>query len=197
MRMNQTHDDNAKAGNLIWIDLEMTGLDTDNDTIIEIATIVTDKNLNELAEGPDLVIAQTRATMAAMDEWNTRHHGGSGLTERVLNSSTTVATAERQTLEFLNKWVVAGVSPMCGNSICQDRRFLAREMPELERYFHYRNLDVSTLKILAQQWAPNVAAGFKKESDHRAMSDIRDSIAELVWYRDNLIDANVMASSAG
>jgi oligoribonuclease len=194
--MNKTPSDIAQAGHLIWIDLEMTGLDTVNDTIIEIATIVTDKNLNELAQGPELAIAQTRATMAAMDEWNARHHGGSGLTERVLQSDVTAVMAERQTIEFLSKWVTAGASPMCGNSICQDRRFMAREMPELERYFHYRNLDVSTLKILAQQWAPTVAAGFSKESDHRAMSDIRDSIAELVWYRDNLLDANAMAASS-
>jgi oligoribonuclease len=194
--MNKVNSDIAQAGNLIWIDLEMTGLDTDNDTIIEIATIVTDKNLNELAEGPEISISQTAATMAAMDEWNTRHHGGSGLTERVLKSDVTAAMAERQTLEFLSKWLTAGASPMCGNSICQDRRFMAREMPELERFFHYRNLDVSTLKILAQQWAPTVAAGFNKESDHRAMADIRDSIAELVWYRDNLLDASAMASSA-
>jgi oligoribonuclease len=174
----------------------MTGLDTNNDTIIEIATIVTDKNLNELAEGPDIVIAQTLSTMSAMDAWNTRHHGGSGLTKRVLKSDVTAVMAESQTIDFLSKWVTAGASPMCGNSICQDRRFLAREMPQLEHYFHYRNLDVSTLKILAQQWAPTVAAGFNKESDHRAMSDIRDSIAELVWYRDNLLDANVIADSS-
>jgi oligoribonuclease len=195
MCMTKENTDIAKAENLIWIDLEMTGLDTNNDTIIEIATIVTDKNLNELAQGPEIAIAQTSTTMAAMDEWNTRHHGGSGLTERVLKSDVTAATAERQTIEFLSEWVTAGASPMCGNSICQDRRFMAREMPQLERYFHYRNLDVSTLKILAQQWAPTVAAGFNKESEHRAMADIQDSIAELVWYRDNLLDANVMASS--
>lgn len=194
--MNTAHNDTALAGNLIWIDLEMTGLDTNNDAIIEIATIVTDKNLNELAEGPDIVIAQSPAMMGSMDEWNTRHHGKSGLTARVLTSDVTAAMAERQTIDFLRKWVVAGASPMCGNSICQDRRFMAREMPELERYFHYRNLDVSTLKILAQQWAPAVAAGFDKESDHRAMSDIRDSIAELIWYRDNLLNVDAMASDS-
>lgn len=193
--MNNTNDDTMQAGNLIWIDLEMTGLDTSEDTIIEIATIVTDKHLNELAEGPEIAIGQSSATMAAMDEWNTSHHGSSGLTERVLNSDVTMAMAEDQTLDFLNKWVAAGASPMCGNSICQDRRFMAREMPQLERFFHYRNLDVSTLKILAQQWAPAVAAGFNKESDHRAMADIRDSIAELAWYRDNFLDANAIASS--
>ncbi len=179
---------NDRAGNLIWIDLEMTGLDTDSDTIIEIATIVTDRHLNELAEGPVVTIGQTQSVMGGMDEWNTRQHGESGLTGRVLQSDITLRQAELQTLDFLSKWVDAGVSPMSGNSICQDRRFLAREMPELERFFHYRNLDVSTLKILAQQWAPEVAAGFNKESSHRALSDIRDSIAELAWYREMLLD---------
>jgi oligoribonuclease len=183
------------AGNLIWIDLEMTGLDTLNDRIIEVATIVTDKYLNELAEGPVLAIAQTQQTMDAMDDWNTRQHGESGLTARVLASSVSPAEAEKATLDFLAAWVDPGVSPMCGNSVCQDRRFLAREMPELERYFHYRNLDVSTLKILAQQWAPEVAAGFSKDSTHRALADIRDSIAELAWYRDNLFDKSVFAAS--
>ena len=177
-----------RASNLIWIDLEMTGLDTANDTIIEIATIVTDKHLNELAEGPDLVIGQPQAVMDAMDEWNTRQHGESGLTGRVLESDISARQAELATLDFLSQWVEAGASPMCGNSICQDRRFLAREMPELERYFHYRNLDVSTLKILAAQWAPEVADGFSKDSTHRALADIRDSIAELEWYRSELLD---------
>jgi len=185
--MTDKTSDTDKSGNLIWIDLEMTGLDTMNDTIIEIATLVTDTNLNELAEGPDLVIHQSEATLAAMDEWNTRQHGKSGLSERVLASTTTLADAERKTLEFLAQWVDAGTSPMCGNSICQDRRFLAREMPTLERYFHYRNLDVSTLKILAQAWAPEIAAGFEKTSDHRALADIRDSIAELAWYRARML----------
>lgn len=186
------HDKNGSASNLIWIDLEMTGLDTVNDVIIEIATIVTDKHLNELAEGPVLAIRQSEATMQAMDEWNTRQHGESGLTERVLKSKTPTRDAEVATLEFLSAWVDEGASPMCGNSICQDRRFLARRMPELERYFHYRNLDVSTLKILAQHWAPAVAAGFEKESTHRALADIRDSIAELAWYRDRFLDASVL-----
>ena len=184
------------TSNLIWIDLEMTGLDTVNDRIIEVATIVTDKYLNELAEGPVLAISQSRETMDAMDDWNTRQHGESGLTARVLASNVGLAEAEKATLDFLATWVDPGASPMCGNSVCQDRRFLAREMPELERYFHYRNLDVSTLKILAQQWAPEVAAGFNKDSTHRALADIRDSIEELTWYRDHLFDKSVLAASS-
>lgn len=184
-----------RSGNLIWIDLEMTGLDTNSDSIIEIATIVTDKNLNELAEGPVLAIRQTQLTMDAMDDWNTRQHGESGLTQRVLKSTVAAAQAERETLEFLRTWVDIGKSPMCGNSICQDRRFLAREMPQLESFFHYRNLDVTTLKILAQQWAPEVANGFTKEASHRALSDIRDSIAELRWYRDQLLNQAVLAAN--
>lgn len=181
-----------RASNLVWIDLEMTGLDPDSDAIIEIATIVTDKHLNELAEGPVMAIRQSAERMQAMDDWNTRQHGGSGLTARVLASDITAASAEAKTLAFLGKWVEQGASPMCGNSICQDRRFLAREMPELERFFHYRNLDVSTLKILAQQWAPSVANGFVKESAHLALSDIRDSIEELAWYREKLLDSAVL-----
>ena len=185
------------ASNLIWIDLEMTGLDTVNDRIIEVATIVTDKYLNELAEGPVIAVSQSKETLDAMDEWNTRQHGESGLTARVLASKVSTAEAEKATLDFLATWVDEGTSPMCGNSICQDRRFLAREMPELERYFHYRNLDVSTLKILAQQWAPEVAAGFTKESTHRALADIRDSIEELAWYRDRLLDQSVISGAPG
>ncbi len=184
---------NDKTGNLIWIDLEMTGLDTMQDSIIEIATIVTDRHLNELAEGPVIAIGHDRATLDAMDEWNTRQHAASGLTARVLDSNVTMAEAEAATLRFLTDWVEPGTSPICGNSICQDRRFLARLMPELEAYFHYRNLDVSTLKILAQLWAPGVAAGFSKESEHLALADIRDSIAELCWYREQFLDASVMA----
>jgi oligoribonuclease len=183
---------NDRASNLIWIDLEMTGLCTQNDKIIEIATIVTDKYLNELAEGPVLAIHQSRETMDGMDEWNTRQHGESGLTARVLESEIDAREAELATLAFLREWVDEGASPMCGNSICQDRRFLAREMPQLEAYFHYRNLDVSTLKILANQWAPSVANGFDKESAHLALSDIRDSIDELVWYREHLLNADVL-----
>jgi len=182
-----------RSANLIWIDLEMTGLSPEQDSIIEIATIVTDMRLNELAEGPVLAIRQTPETMEGMDDWNTRQHGQSGLTARVLRSETSAADAEAATLEFLAKWVDAGASPMCGNSICQDRRFLAREMPDLERYFHYRNLDVSTLKILASLWAPEVARGFVKDSEHLALSDIRDSIEELTWYRDNLLSPAALA----
>lgn len=183
-----------KSSNLIWIDLEMTGLDTMADSIIEIATIVTDRHLNELAEGPVIAITQSQATMDHMDDWNTRQHQASGLTERVLDSVLTHSDAEMQTLAFVGEWVDEGASPMCGNSICQDRRFLAREMPLLEAFFHYRNLDVSTLKILAQNWAPAIAAGFTKESSHRALADIRDSIAELVWYREKLLNHDVLVS---
>lgn len=165
----------------------MTGLSPEQDSIIEIATIVTDMHLNELAEGPVLAIRQSQETMDGMDEWNTRQHGQSGLVARVLDSDTSAAVAESATLKFLSDWVDAGASPMCGNSICQDRRFLAREMPDLERYFHYRNLDVSTLKILANLWVPAVAKGFVKDSAHLALSDIRDSIEELAWYRENLL----------
>jgi len=194
MRMSNDQTDTDRVANLIWIDLEMTGLDTEVDTIIEIATIVTDKHLNELAEGPVLAIGQVKDLMDGMDDWNTSQHGDSGLTERVLRSDVTMRQAELATLEFLSRWVDAGASPICGNSICQDRRFLAREMPELERYFHYRNLDVSTLKILAQNWAPDIAAGYKKQSPHRALSDIRDSIEELQWYREQLLDQSRLLS---
>ena len=189
-----TNKETDLSNNLIWIDLEMTGLDTQNDQIIEIATIVTNEDLIEIAEGPVLAIRQQKETMDAMDEWNTRQHAASGLTERVLESGTTLEDAERQTLEFLAAHVASGASPMCGNSVCQDRRFMARQMPELEAYFHYRNLDVSTLKILAQRWAPGVAADFTKESSHRALDDIRDSIAELRFYRGRLLDQAVVGS---
>jgi oligoribonuclease len=176
-----------KDGRLVWIDLEMTGLDSQNDSIIEIATIVTDANLEMVAEGPVAAIHQPEAVMNSMDEWNTRQHGGSGLTERVRVSSVDAAEAERMTLEFLRKHVTESSSPMCGNSICQDRRFLAREMPELEAFFHYRNLDVSTLKILAGLWAPDVLSGVEKKSEHLALADIRDSIAELRHYKSQLM----------
>jgi oligoribonuclease len=186
-----------RSTNLIWIDLEMTGLCTQSDTIIEIATIVTDKYLTELAEGPVMAIRQPAATMDGMDEWNTRQHGKSGLTARVLESSTSAAEAEQATVDFLSEWVEEGASPMCGNSICQDRRFLAREMPTLEKFFHYRNLDVSTLKILATLWAPGVSKGFQKDSAHLALSDIRDSIEELIWYREHLFDPAALGDWEG
>jgi len=182
------------ASNLIWIDLEMTGLDTTADQIIEIATIVTDAHLNELAEGPVIAIRQTQQIMDGMDEWNTRQHGKSGLTSRVLDGQHSAQDAEEATIRFLQKFVNDGASPMCGNSICQDRRFLARQMPALEAYFHYRNLDVSTLKILANRWAPEVARGFDKESSHRALSDIRDSIAEIAYYRGSLFAQSVLTT---
>lgn len=182
-----THTEHNPDDNLIWIDLEMTGLLPEQDCIIEIATIVTDAHLNVLAEGPVIAIHQTEATMAAMDEWNTHQHGKSGLTQRVLESQITVTQAEEATLSFLRGWVAEGKSPMCGNSICQDRRFMARLMPELEAYFHYRNLDVSTLKELAKRWKPEALEGFKKSGAHLALDDIRDSIEELKHYRETFL----------
>lgn len=173
--------------NLVWIDLEMTGLDTLNDVIIEIATLVTDKHLNILAEGPVIAIHQEATTLAKMDEWNQKQHGGSGLIQRVQTSQWTTEQAEQATLQFLQSWVPPGVSPMCGNSICQDRRFLARQMPQLQQFFHYRNLDVSTLKELASRWKSEILNGFKKESKHLALEDIRDSIEELKYYREHFI----------
>ena len=172
---------------LIWIDLEMTGLKTDTDHIIEIATVVTDKHLNILGQGPVLAIHQSDATLEAMDDWNRRQHSSSGLAARVRASTITAREAERQTIEFLSHFVEPGASPMCGNSICQDRRFLAREMPELERYFHYRNLDVSTLKELARRWAPEAFSSFHKSSTHLALDDILDSIRELAHYRTHFL----------
>lgn len=168
---------------LIWIDLEMTGLSPEQDVIIEIATIVTDADLRTIAEGPMLAIHQSDERLAGMDEWNTRQHGGSGLTQRVRESQISMADAEQQTLKFLQKHLEAGHSPMCGNSICQDRRFMARYMPKLEAFFHYRNLDVSTLKELARRWKPAVLNGMKKKSSHLALDDIKDSIEELRYYR--------------
>jgi oligoribonuclease len=173
--------------NLIWIDLEMTGLDPDNDRIIEIATIVTDSELNVLEEGPMIAIHQPDEVMANMDEWNTRQHGQSGLTERVKNSQYNEQQAEDETIAFLSKYVGKGKSPMCGNSICQDRRFLYRSMRQLEEFFHYRNLDVSTLKELTRRWAPDVYKGFEKQGSHLAMDDIRESINELIYYRKQMM----------
>ena len=174
---------------LLWIDLEMTGLDPQNDSILEIATLVTDRELNLLAEGPELAIRHPLERLEAMDEWNRSTHGKSGLWQRVLDSPHQMAAAEALTIDFLARWVPAGKSPICGNSICQDRRFLARCMPRLERYFHYRNLDVSTLKELARRWAPEVVRGFEKRSAHTALADIRESIEELRHYRAHFIAA--------
>ena len=173
--------------NLIWIDLEMTGLDPDTDLIIEIATVVTDKHLVVLAEGPVLAIHQSDETLDGMDQWNTRQHNESGLVERVKTSKLTASDAEQQTLTFLRNYLDPTVSPMCGNSICQDRRFLARHMPELAAFFHYRNLDVSTLKILAHLWASGTVAEFEKKPIHLALADIYDSIHELRFYREHLL----------
>ncbi len=175
------------ATHLIWIDLEMTGLDPDQDVIIEIATVVTDKQLQVLAEGPVLAIQQPESALAAMDEWNQTHHGQSGLIDRVRQSTIDTETAERLTLEFLQAWLPERASPMCGNSICQDRRFLYRRMPRLEKFFHYRNLDVSTVKELMLRWAPELAGGLQKTSAHQALADIYESIDELRYYRQHFI----------
>jgi len=177
----------AKSENLVWIDLEMTGLDPLADRIIEIATIVTDTELNVVAEGPVMAIHQEDTVLARMDDWNRSTHGASGLIDRVRASRLTAADAERLTLEFLDRHAESGRSPMCGNSICQDRRFLAREMPALEAFFHYRNLDVSTLKELARRWAPDVFNAVRKSSTHLALDDVRESILELQHYRRSLL----------
>lgn len=173
----------ADPENLIWIDLEMTGLDTEQDSILEIATVVTDKDLRVLAEGPELAISHPLVRLEAMDDWNRNQHRSSGLWMRVLQEGVSMEEAEARTLEFLRKWVPSKVSPMCGNSICQDRRFLHRLMPRLEQYFHYRHLDVSTLKELARRWAPEVLTNLNKKAQHTALSDVHDSIEELRYYR--------------
>ncbi|WP_058533277.1 oligoribonuclease [Legionella saoudiensis] len=174
--------------NLIWIDLEMTGLDPEENRIIEIATIVTDPHLNIIGEGPVYAVSQPKALLDAMDSWNTRQHGQSGLVKRVLESSVNEKQAEQDTINFLKQFVDKGKSPMCGNSVCQDRRFLYKYMPELAAFFHYRNLDVSTLKELAIRWKPELLNGFNKQSKHLALDDIKDSIAELVYYRQHFIN---------
>lgn len=177
----------ANASNLIWIDLEMTGLDPEQDRIIEIATLVTDADLNILAEGPVFAVHQSDAQLALMDEWNVNTHTNSGLVERVKASQYDDRAAEQATIEFLKKWVPENSSPICGNSIGQDRRFLFKYMPELEAYFHYRYLDVSTLKELARRWKPGILPGFKKQGTHQALDDIRESVAELAYYREHFI----------
>ena len=175
------------ANALIWIDLEMTGLDSTNDLIIEVATIVTDSDLNIVAEGPVLAVHQSDEVLAGMDEWNTNTHNKTGLVERVRASTLNEAEVERQTIAFLGEYVGKNRSPMCGNSICQDRRFLARYMPELEAYFHYRNLDVSSVKELAKRWKPEILPGFSKKNTHRALDDIRESVDELRYYRQHFL----------
>jgi oligoribonuclease len=175
------------AQNLIWIDLEMTGLNPDTDLIIEIATVITDKDLNILAEGPALAVHQPEAALAGMDDWNQKHHGESGLIDRVRFSQINAEAAEAMTIAFLKDWVPERTSPMCGNTIGQDRRFLVKYMPKLEAYFHYRSIDVSTLKELAARWAPNLKDGFKKETKHEALADVIESIEELRYYREHFI----------
>ena len=170
---------------LIWIDMEMSGLNTDTDKIIEIATVITDSQLELIAQGPVLAVHQSDTVLNTMDEWNTRTHGGSGLTQRVRESTLTEADAERQTLDFIQQHVAKNRSPLCGSSICQDRRFLARGMPQLEAYLHYRNLDVSSIKELVRRWKPEICAGFEKKNTHKALDDILESIAELKYYREH------------
>lgn len=172
---------------LIWIDLEMTGLEPETDLIIEIATVVTDKDLNILAQGPVIAVHQSNEALAAMDDWNQKHHGQSGLIDRVKASKTSAAEAEQETIDFLKQWLPANASPICGNSVGQDRRFLVRYMPKLEAYFHYRSIDVSTLKELAARWAPEIKDGFKKASSHQALDDILESIEELRYYREHFL----------
>ncbi len=176
--------------NLIWVDMEMTGLDPDRDVVIEIAVIVTDSKLTTLAEGPVIALHQSDARLAAMDEWNTTHHTSSGLVARVRASDYDERRAAAEILAFLQQWVPKGVSPMCGNTICQDRRFMIKHLPELEAHFHYRNLDVSTLKILMQRWRPELEAGLDKKGAHLALEDIRESIEELRYYREHFLQVN-------
>jgi oligoribonuclease len=189
------NEDLKKQQRLIWIDLEMTGLQPESDSILEIATIVTDADLNELAVGPVYAIRHREDELKAMDDWNREHHGASGLWDRVLRSDSDMRDAELGTLQFLEQWTNRGESPLCGNSICQDRRFMARLMPELEGWFHYRNLDVSTVKELAARWAPDLLAGLTKQNRHEALSDIRESIEELRYYREHFF--KVGAGHAG
>ena len=170
---------------LVWIDMEMTGLNSDTDKIIEIATIITNSNLDVIAQGPVLAVHQTDSVLSGMDEWNTRTHGGSGLTQRVRESTLSEADAERQTLDFIQRYVPKNKSPLCGNSICQDRRFMARGMSQLEAYLHYRNLDVSSIKELVRRWKPEISNGFEKKNTHKALDDILESIAELKYYREH------------
>ena len=173
--------------NLIWIDLEMTGLNPETDLIIEIATVITDKDLNILAQGPALAVNQPDSALSAMDDWNRKHHGESGLIDRVRASMISTSDAEQLTLDFINQWVPEGISPMCGNTVGQDRRFLYKYMPRLEAHFHYRSIDVSTLKELAARWAPKIKDGFRKETKHEALADILESIEELRYYREHFI----------
>jgi oligoribonuclease len=175
------------ASNLIWVDMEMTGLDPDKDVVIEIATIVTDTHLNTLAEGPVIAVRQSEARLQAMDEWNTTHHTRSGLVDRVKASAYDERLAAQETIDFLKEWVPKGASPMCGNTICQDRRFMVRHLPQLEAYFHYRNLDVSTLKILMLRWRPELESGFLKTGTHLALDDVRESINEMRYYREHFL----------
>ncbi|AHK14937.1 MAG: oligoribonuclease [Thalassolituus sp.] len=177
----------SQSDNLVWMDLEMTGLEPERDVIIEIATIVTDGDLNIIAEGPVFAVHQPDILLDGMDEWNTRTHGNSGLTQRVRESKTNARAAELATLEFLREHVKAGASPLCGNSIHQDRRFLVKYMPELEAFMHYRNVDVSTLKELAKRWKPSVVSSFEKKGTHQALDDIRESIAEMQHYRQHFL----------
>ncbi|MES2217186.1 MAG: oligoribonuclease [Pseudomonadota bacterium] len=183
----------VNPNNLIWIDMEMTGLDPEKERIIEIATIVTDSKLNLVAEGPVFAVHQPQTLLDGMDNWNTKQHNSSGLVHRVQQSTVTEAQAEAETLAFLKQHLPPGRSPMCGNSIYQDRRFLYRYMPELEKFFHYRLLDVSTIKELAQRWAPRIYGGMQKESKHLALSDIRDSIEELKYYREHFFNQAVFS----